>query len=77
MPVFAAGVEGRGDRQEELFFDLHDRLPKEMVYERELPICRMERPARALAARAGGLAHRAPSRLLLTTDSMKIIPATP
>ena len=27
--------------QEELFFDLHDRLPKEMVYERELLICRM------------------------------------
>jgi phosphoenolpyruvate carboxykinase (GTP) len=26
---------------EELFFDLHDRLPKEMVYERELLICRM------------------------------------
>ena len=27
--------------QEELFIDLHDRLPKEMVYERELLICRM------------------------------------
>ncbi|MSU50554.1 MAG: phosphoenolpyruvate carboxykinase (GTP) [Opitutus sp.] len=26
---------------EELFVDLHDRLPKEMVYERELLICRM------------------------------------
>ncbi|HVU24228.1 MAG TPA: phosphoenolpyruvate carboxykinase (GTP) [Opitutus sp.] len=26
---------------EELFFDLHDHLPKEMVYERELLICRM------------------------------------
>jgi len=26
---------------EELFFDLHDRLPKEMVYERELLICRL------------------------------------
>ena len=27
--------------QEELFLDLHDRLPKEMIYERELLICRM------------------------------------
>ena len=27
--------------QEELFFDLHDTLPKEMVYERELLICRL------------------------------------
>ena len=27
--------------QEELFFDLHDRLPKELLYERELLICRM------------------------------------
>jgi phosphoenolpyruvate carboxykinase (GTP) len=26
---------------EELFIDLHDRLPKEMVYERELLICRL------------------------------------
>jgi len=26
---------------EELFFDLHNRLPKELVYERELLICRM------------------------------------
>jgi phosphoenolpyruvate carboxykinase (GTP) len=26
---------------EELFFDLHDHLPKEMIYERELLICRM------------------------------------
>jgi len=26
---------------EELFLDLHDRLPREMVYERELMICRM------------------------------------
>jgi phosphoenolpyruvate carboxykinase (GTP) len=26
---------------EELFLDLHDRLPKELVYERELLICRM------------------------------------
>lgn len=26
---------------EELFFDLHNRLPKEMIYERELLICRM------------------------------------
>ena len=26
---------------EELFLDLHDRLPKEMVYERELLICRL------------------------------------
>jgi phosphoenolpyruvate carboxykinase (GTP) len=26
---------------EELFLDLHDRLPKEMIYERELLICRM------------------------------------
>ena len=27
--------------QEELFLDLHDTLPKEMVYERELLVCRM------------------------------------
>ena len=27
--------------QEELFIDLHSTLPKEMVYERELLICRM------------------------------------
>ena len=27
--------------QEELFIALHDHLPKEMVYERELLICRM------------------------------------
>jgi len=27
--------------QEELFFDLRDRLPKELLYERELLICRM------------------------------------
>jgi phosphoenolpyruvate carboxykinase (GTP) len=27
--------------QEELFLDLHARLPKEMIYERELLICRM------------------------------------
>jgi phosphoenolpyruvate carboxykinase (GTP) len=27
--------------QEELFFDLHDRLPKEMIFQRELLICRM------------------------------------
>jgi GTP-dependent phosphoenolpyruvate carboxykinase len=27
--------------QEELFFDLHEGLPKEMLYERELLICRM------------------------------------
>jgi phosphoenolpyruvate carboxykinase (GTP) len=26
---------------EELFIDLHDRLPKELIYERELLICRM------------------------------------
>ncbi|MBV9157979.1 MAG: hypothetical protein JO097_17070, partial [Acidobacteriaceae bacterium] len=26
---------------EELFIDLHDRLPPEMVYERELLICRI------------------------------------
>ena len=26
---------------EELFIDLHDRLPPEMVYERELLICRL------------------------------------
>jgi len=26
---------------EELFIDLHDHLPKELVYERELLICRM------------------------------------
>jgi phosphoenolpyruvate carboxykinase (GTP) len=26
---------------EELFLDLHDHLPKEMIYERELLICRM------------------------------------
>ena len=26
---------------EELFIDLHDRLPPEIVYERELLICRM------------------------------------
>jgi phosphoenolpyruvate carboxykinase (GTP) len=26
---------------EELFIDLHDRLPKEMIYERELLICRL------------------------------------
>jgi len=26
---------------EELFLDLHDRLPKEMLFERELLICRM------------------------------------
>ncbi|HVU36119.1 MAG TPA: phosphoenolpyruvate carboxykinase (GTP) [Opitutaceae bacterium] len=28
--------------QEELFFDLHNRLPKEMGYERELLICRLQ-----------------------------------
>ena len=27
--------------QEELFLDLHDRIPKELIYERELLICRM------------------------------------
>ncbi len=27
--------------QEEMFLDLHDRLPKELIYERELLICRM------------------------------------
>jgi phosphoenolpyruvate carboxykinase (GTP) len=27
--------------QEELFIDLHDHLPPEMVYERELLICRL------------------------------------
>jgi phosphoenolpyruvate carboxykinase (GTP) len=27
--------------QAELFFDLHDRLPPEMIYERELLICRL------------------------------------
>ena len=27
--------------QEELFLDLHDRLPPEMIYERELLICRL------------------------------------
>jgi phosphoenolpyruvate carboxykinase (GTP) len=27
--------------QQELFFDLHDRLPPEMIYERELLICRL------------------------------------
>jgi len=26
---------------EELFFDLHDRLPPEIIYERELLICRL------------------------------------
>jgi GTP-dependent phosphoenolpyruvate carboxykinase len=26
---------------EELFLDLHDRLPKELIYERELLICRL------------------------------------
>ena len=26
---------------EELFIELHDHLPKEMVYERELLICRL------------------------------------
>ena len=26
---------------EELFLDLHDHLPQEMVYERELLICRL------------------------------------
>jgi phosphoenolpyruvate carboxykinase (GTP) len=26
---------------EELFLDLHDRLPAEMIYERELLICRI------------------------------------
>jgi phosphoenolpyruvate carboxykinase (GTP) len=26
---------------EELFLDLHDRLPPEMIYERELLICRI------------------------------------
>jgi phosphoenolpyruvate carboxykinase (GTP) len=26
---------------EELFLDIHDRLPKELIYERELLICRM------------------------------------
>jgi len=26
---------------EELFLDLHDRLPPEMIYERELLICRL------------------------------------
>jgi phosphoenolpyruvate carboxykinase (GTP) len=35
--VWRAEVMGH----EELFLDLHDRLPKEMVYERELLICRM------------------------------------
>jgi len=36
-------VSWRGEvmSHEELFLDLHDRLPKEMVYERELLICRM------------------------------------
>jgi phosphoenolpyruvate carboxykinase (GTP) len=28
--------------QEELFFDLHDRLPPEIIYERELLICRLQ-----------------------------------
>ncbi|HEX3729606.1 MAG TPA: phosphoenolpyruvate carboxykinase (GTP), partial [Opitutaceae bacterium] len=28
-------------QHEELFLDLHDRLPKELIYERELLICRM------------------------------------
>ena len=28
-------------RHEELFIDLHDHLPPEMVYERELLICRL------------------------------------
>lgn len=28
-------------RHEELFPDLHDRLPTELIYERELLICRM------------------------------------
>jgi phosphoenolpyruvate carboxykinase (GTP) len=36
-PAWRAEVIGH----EELFFDLHDRLPKEMIYERELLICRM------------------------------------
>jgi phosphoenolpyruvate carboxykinase (GTP) len=27
--------------QEELFLDLHDHLPKELIYERQLLICRM------------------------------------
>jgi phosphoenolpyruvate carboxykinase (GTP) len=26
---------------EELFLDLHDHLPKELIYERELLICRL------------------------------------
>ena len=35
---------------EELFLDLHDRLPKELIYERQLLICRMEqRPPRGIA----------------------------
>ena len=28
-------------QHEELFIDLHDHLPKELVYERELLICRL------------------------------------
>ena len=28
-------------QHEELFIDLHDHLPPEMVYERELLICRL------------------------------------
>jgi phosphoenolpyruvate carboxykinase (GTP) len=36
-----ASWRGEVMSHEELFLDLHDRLPKEMVYERELLICRM------------------------------------
>jgi len=36
-PLWRAEVMGH----EELFLDLHDHLPKEMIYERELLICRM------------------------------------
>jgi phosphoenolpyruvate carboxykinase (GTP) len=36
-PMWRAEVMGH----EELFLDLHDRLPKEMIFERELLICRM------------------------------------
>ena len=37
----SSAVAERGDEHEELFIDLQDHLPPEMVYERELLICRL------------------------------------
>ena len=34
-------LAGRSDGHEELFIELHDHLPPEMIYERELLICRI------------------------------------